>query len=509
MPQHSGAGSIMLSTGAGAGSDSTTTRWKPSQISRNHSSDMLQLPNSLDRSISPSQIAASLAASRSVSTTPNHTGQRTVSLRPALNRQGSSSGRSSTRSNSRAREALEDKLDTTSIPPTTSLIGMFEESTGTTPLKKRPKPTAASNRPQAPEVHSPKPIRPPSVAMERGVVQSQKPETKPPKPLRPESIAVKQKPGQSSKPALPPPRTVESQRFVRKPPVKPKPNIQKEEVEDDASSDDSFVSAPDHRPHSAMARRPRRSVSASAIARARKIDAMANVIVAASLASSRAASPSRITKLTPPLPPPRRGSAGLFHHHHHQYPSSGTASPAKVGMRQTLRKPSKDDEEEDDLAMQRRGRKNLMKKHPNKHHEGDRKRWRDSVTERERKRYDAVWASNRGLYVTDHTTLAPPPASGSVANVLNSDDLSNCVCNLVVRDIWSRSRLGPDVLAEVWDLVDRSGTGKLTREEFVIGLWLIDQRLKGRKLPVKVGESVWSSIAALGGIKIKGNGRKR
>ncbi|KAB8360558.1 hypothetical protein FH972_024298 [Carpinus fangiana] len=59
------------------------------------------------------------------------------------------------------------------------------------------------------------------------------------------------------------------------------------------------------------------------------------------------------------------------------------------------------------------------------------------------------------------------------------------VVNVIVRDIWARSRLPAYVLEEVWELVDRSHTGRLDREEFVVGLWLIDQRLMGKKLPVK------------------------
>ena len=81
------------------------------------------------------------------------------------------------------------------------------------------------------------------------------------------------------------------------------------------------------------------------------------------------------------------------------------------------------------------------------------------------------------------------------------------VCNLVARDIFSRSRLHVDVLEEVYELIDRSGSGKLEREEFVVGLWLIDQRLKGRKLPIKVSDSVWKSVGILGGIKVKKVGR--
>ena len=144
-------------------------------------------------------------------------------------------------------------------------------------------------------------------------------------------------------------------------------------------------------------------------------------------------------------------------------------------------------EEEDEGEIRRRKRAHLMKKHPNKHHEGDRKRWRDEITERERKRYEAVWASNKGLYM-------PPGMEGSV-------------CSLVVRDIFSRSRLHADVLEEAYELVDKNGNGALGKEEFVVGLWLVDQRLKGRKLPIKVSPSVWQSVAVLSGVKVKKFGK--
>ena len=161
-----------------------------------------------------------------------------------------------------------------------------------------------------------------------------------------------------------------------------------------------------------------------------------------------------------------------------------------------MRKPKA--EEDDDSATGPKARRNLIKKHPHKHHEGDRKRWRDQVTERERKRYEGVWAANKGAFTTQ--PLTPPAPSKPQRPV----EPSLLVCNILVRDVWSRSRLGPDVLEEVWELVDRTATGCLDREEFVVGLWLIDQRLKGRKLPIKVSSSVWDSVRSMGGIKVHG-----
>jgi hypothetical protein len=476
MSQHSCASNTY---GHGPGIEFAMQRQTTNSV-KGDMSDHLLLPSTVSsRSISPSQIAASLATSRSAPITPNHTGQQSTRP-PTIHRKASSSGRSPRRSTSRSSAMLEDAQDTTSIPPTTSLIGMFERSAGTTPIAKKPKSSIVTTRSNATAVVWPKPVRAQPAFVEQNLVNSQKP-------------------------SLPPPRRADDGRRSRTPSRGPKTPV-KEQDTDEASSEDSFVSASDQRPQSAPARK-RRPTSVPASADARKIDAMANAIVASSLASSRAVSPAKSPlNLAPPLPPPRRGNNGLFVQQNTF--DSRTPSPAK-GFRQTMRKPPKDEEEEDP-NMLRRGKKNIMKKHPNKHHEGDRKRWRDAITERERKRYEAVWASNKGLHVyNDTSSFQPPPSFAYQPNTPAPPNPSNSVSNIVVRDIWSRSRLGTDVLSEVWELVDRTGTGMLSREEFVVGLWLIDQRLKGRKLPIRVGDSVWSSIASLGGIKVKGNGRKR
>jgi hypothetical protein len=218
---------------------------------------------------------------------------------------------------------------------------------------------------------------------------------------------------------------------------------------------------------------------------------LADAIVASSLASSRAPSPIKIAAPAPP--PPRRPSVSRSIFRHRQ--SSETdlsrhASPHK-GIRQTLRKHPSDDNEDEHT---RRKHKHFMK-HPNKHREGSRKRWKDKVTERERKRYEGVWAANKGMFLTT-------PLSVWNAKVTAETLTSELVLDLVVRDLWSRSRLPADALAEIWDLVDRQGVGILTRDEFVLGLWLIDQRLKGRKLPIRVSTTLWASVRYAGGAKI-------
>ncbi|KAL8813049.1 MAG: hypothetical protein Q9200_000571 [Gallowayella weberi] len=259
-------------------------------------------------------------------------------------------------------------------------------------------------------------------------------------------------------------------------------------------------------------------------------DSLADAMVASSLASSRAPSPTR-----PPLPPPRRRSS---HHPSHLFHrtrsadeqgSSRTPSPSKGLMRHTMRAPLDPNEEFAAVGKHKSG-KRFLHKHPNKHHEGDRKRWRDQITEFERKRYEGVWAANRGVLLdaatqrhqsndnnnktnTNHITHnnQNPTPSSDVSPTLQPIDPStsaaNTVLNLIVRDSWSRSNLPPDVLEEIWDLVyDSNSTGSgsgLGKAEFVVGMWLIDQRLKGRKLPGRVSESVWFSARGLTGVKVR------
>lgn len=237
------------------------------------------------------------------------------------------------------------------------------------------------------------------------------------------------------------------------------------------------------------------------------VDSLASAMVASSLASSRFTS----------RPPPQSN------------PSKTPPRMQTPHMRQTLRKPTSklDDEPGSRSRSKQRRRKPLGKLGGGKkhiHHEGARKRWREEITARERKRYEGVWASNRGLLLLrspagspardipaahSHTHTHPQTQSHTHTHAPDQSqqhltkrqqkqlqaekENEELVANVVARDIWARSRLPFDELAEVWDLVDRRGLGALDREEFVVGMWLIDQRLRGRKIPQKVGESVWGS----------------
>ncbi|KAK6359666.1 Increased rDNA silencing protein [Orbilia brochopaga] len=194
-------------------------------------------------------------------------------------------------------------------------------------------------------------------------------------------------------------------------------------------------------------------------------DSLHHARLASSLASSRAGSPVKSNPL--PLPPRPSG-----------------------GMRTTMRSPEKSQDR--DTSPQKKSHL-LGKKHPNKHNEGSRKRWREFVTEKERKRYEGLWAANRGLYLTEKMFEGRPDAAGRKLH-------QEAVCALVVKDLWSRSRLPLDILEQIWELVDRGPRPKwwLTRDEFIMGLWLIDQSLKGRKLPGKVQDGTWESVRRMG-----------
>lgn len=485
-------------------SELVSLRQRLNQLHRT-TSGSLQPPAVPDSQLrSPSRIAATLAASRSMNSSPANLSKShsSPSILATNNKHPVDSERPLTSRNSfmMDRDVQKDVLDTSHIPPTNALIGVFEQAGQQAAPKKKAKPMPAPvsvAKAPPPPILSPRPIRGQPLSI---------------RPLGPSQVSQSLP---SSEPiSIPPPKKrAKPERLASDEVVSGNTVISaSREV---SYSEGNVMQPPARRSRPATSHAEGRT-QASARAAA-TIDAMANAIVASSLASSRAGSPAKhdtaiLSSDYPPVPPPRRGGTNhsLFHIHHHSPVSSHTKrtpSPQKI-LRQTMRKPPKSDED-DDPNMERATKRRFPKKHPNKHHEGDRKRWRDKVTERERKRYEAVWASNKGLFALPDVNFSPPPKgpivpqySGASAASRTQPDMSNVVVNIVVRDIWSRSRLGDDILEEVWDLVDRSGKGYLCKEEFVVGLWLIDQRLKGRKLPSRVGDSVWATVG-LGGIKVK------
>jgi len=205
------------------------------------------------------------------------------------------------------------------------------------------------------------------------------------------------------------------------------------------------------------------------------------------------------------------------------------------------------DESADDAVLQI---KTTMRKQRKKSFNED-KPWKHHVdavklTENERKRYEGLWATNRGIHVpflypdeeddpdsdsesdeedsesdesdleeSDHEDPGEPLQSKSVENTpqagtkqqqqqqhvhhtaVHEDDRTQSIHGIVVRSLWRRSRLSDDTLRQIWDLVDRRGDGCLDREGFLVGMWLVDQCLYGRKLPLKIDDTIWHSVGRL------------
>ncbi|KAL5051836.1 increased rDNA silencing protein 4 [Aspergillus fruticulosus] len=229
-------------------------------------------------------------------------------------------------------------------------------------------------------------------------------------------------------------------------------------------------------------------------------DAPSDAVAASSTASNRALQ----ARKPPPPPPPqrrRRSRSRSLLHIQHQHKKDRTPNPSPGSLRETLRPQAKSNDEDGQRRHQHKNR--VINKHSHKHNEGERRRWRSEVTEKERKRYEGVWAANKGLLIHPSQVLDENLAPEKVPPGMYPPAALEMVVNLVVRDIWSRSRLPDHVLEQVWDLVDGQNIGLLTRAEFVVGMWLIDQQLRGHKLPAVVPESVWASVTRVPGISLE------
>ncbi|RCK57296.1 Increased rDNA silencing protein 4 [Candida viswanathii] len=151
------------------------------------------------------------------------------------------------------------------------------------------------------------------------------------------------------------------------------------------------------------------------------------------------------------------------------------------------------------------------------------------LTDQEKKRYEGVWVSNRGNYMKNvmiklngvnydaqkeepHPTPAEEGHSKTAAKLssipvgdnhntlhnLDSAEIEQLMCGSVVKRIWKRSRLPNDILEQIWNLVDFRRDGTLNKNEFIVGMWLVDQCLYGRKLPKQVDKAVWDSLGGIG-----------
>ncbi|CAI4043657.1 hypothetical protein SKDZ_10G1300 [Saccharomyces kudriavzevii ZP591] len=134
------------------------------------------------------------------------------------------------------------------------------------------------------------------------------------------------------------------------------------------------------------------------------------------------------------------------------------------------------------------------------------------ITEQERKRYESMWVSNRYSYLR----LLP-----WWPTLTNEDDEPNLkpltlpqdglMLNLVVKDIWYRSNLPTDLLVQIYNMVDTRKDGTLDRKSFIVGMWLVDQCLYGRKLTNELDQRVWNSVDnyVLGTINVKPTSAER
>jgi hypothetical protein len=417
----------------------------------------------------------------------------------------------------------EERTDATPIPATTSLVKIFEQQSkiggmrnerGTKPAIGR-KPSLAKGTP--PPIVSPKPQRTIPIHSVSPELQRPTPLTKPkPKPRRrtpPTNIDLSEDTSRSfegrvatndtgntgsfPKPSLPPPRRTaqiisqaensrepqeESPPLLKRPgPNKPQHNINSSQSPSRRIRRD----LPFNPNQPLLSPSPYQDHALQRVSPHMTGDSLANAIVGANLAIKQRSPPKR-SKTPPPVPTPRRKG-----HHHFSLRSRSLSPVKKTPMQLATLRPQPDEEEKEKNLKHHRFRQ------PNKHHEGTRGRWRDEITEAERKRYEGVWAANKGL-------LVQPKSLPTAADEVHS---------LVVRDIWSRSRLPPQKLAMIWDLVvdasdENADTGRLGREQFVVGMWLIDQSLKGRNLPNSVSPSVWGSVRMRGvEVRLKGKGR--
>lgn len=208
-----------------------------------------------------------------------------------------------------------------------------------------------------------------------------------------------------------------------------------------------------------------------------------------------------------------------------QFPSIHVSTGQPVKLKTTLRKMSKKKEK----------RTIFNEDKPWKNHSD-----LDMISDQQRKRYEGLWVSNKGLYVnrtvsrlvgvnyakeekksnesSDKRELSEKEVSEWAAKLslkvkynadtdesdigelhgLENATMEDLIHGIVVKRIWKRSKLLNEVLGAIWDLVDFRKDGTLNKAEFLVGMWLVDQCLYGRKLPKTVPKSVWNSVGNFG-----------
>lgn len=148
------------------------------------------------------------------------------------------------------------------------------------------------------------------------------------------------------------------------------------------------------------------------------------------------------------------------------------------------------------------------------------------IEENDRKRYEGVWVRNRFAYLNllpwwpqdtsdridrnlDRSSKIDGDGNDASEDFTRQESISSdpddtelfvdlpedgLILNLVVKAIWQRSNLPNETLFQIYNLVDTRQDGTLDRRSFIVGMWLVDQCLYGRKLPEEVPSIVWNSV---------------
>ncbi|KAF9957626.1 hypothetical protein BGZ72_001611 [Mortierella alpina] len=87
-----------------------------------------------------------------------------------------------------------------------------------------------------------------------------------------------------------------------------------------------------------------------------------------------------------------------------------------------------------------------------------------------------------------------PDARRRYETLFNSVSSGEFIEGGKVHAIYVRSRLDSKTLAQIWDLVDIDNAGRLSRAQFCMGLYLIDERLASGLIPLEVSDELWVSV---------------
>ncbi|KAF9314107.1 hypothetical protein BG003_004510 [Podila horticola] len=87
----------------------------------------------------------------------------------------------------------------------------------------------------------------------------------------------------------------------------------------------------------------------------------------------------------------------------------------------------------------------------------------------------------------------PPAARHRYEALFRSVCSSECIEGAKVHGIYVRSRLDSKTLAQIWDLIDIDNAGRLSKAQFCMGLYLIDERLASGTIPLEVSDELWVS----------------